>query len=355
MIKFVTVDKIRPGVTLARDIYGIDTFTNRVVMLKAGQELTVGHITKLMSLDLQGVYINERVEAPEIVPSRTRDQMVKLIKDLYNFVEEPTSLLYTEKISATNDILEHAIDDICTRKDFSLSVDSFNFHDNDKYNHTMSVAVICIAIGKELRMPKQSLLDLTVAAILHDVGDSKIPQELLEKPAKLSPEEFEPIKEHSQFGHDIISEISGVSEHVKEGVLRHHERFDGSGYPGALSGKSIPLFSRIIAVADVYSALTSQRPYRDAYSPAEAIEYIMGNAGRQFDSGVVKAFLKCISPYAVGSCVKLSNGEKAVVADQNPDNPLRPTIFLMDDPTVMIDLYNDRRFFNIVISETIND
>ena len=137
--------------------------------------------------------------------------------------------------------------------------------------------------------------------------------------------------------------------------MSHHERFDGSGYPNGLGGEEIPLFARIIAVADVYSALTADRPYRSAYQVSEAIEYIMGNADRQFDAIVVAAFLKIISPYPIGSCVRLSSGERAVVSKQNPENPLRPVVFLMDDPTAVIDLYHDKCFYNVVVTALLDE
>ena len=355
MIKFVTVDKVYPGVTLARDIYGIDTFTNRVVMLKAGQELTVGHITKLMSLDLQGVYIDEKIEAPEILPSEERKKMEEIIDTLYKFIDKPASGLYTEKVSFTSSLFTSAIDQICSMGDLHLNVKSLNFYDDAEYNHTLSVVVLALALGAELGVPKNGLMDLALAALLHDIGDTKIDPAILSKPGPLIEAEYETVKTHTTLGYEIVSDITEVSDFVKTAILHHHERFDGTGYPEKLSGKDIPLFARIIAVADVYSALTSKRPYREAYSVAEAIEYIMGNADRQFDGDVVTAFLSVISPYPVGSCVKLSSGEKAVVADQNSSNPLRPKVFLMDNPTVMIDLYRDQKYFNIVIEDLIND
>lgn len=355
MIKFVTVDKVYPGVTLARDIYGIDSFTNRVVMLKAGQELNVGHITKLMSLDLQGVYIDEKIEAPEIMPSDERQKMKEIIDGLYKFVDKPASGLYTEKISFTSNLFASAIDQICSMGDLHLNVKSLNFYDDAEYNHTLSVVVLALAIGAELGIPKSGLMDLALGALLHDIGDSRIDQVLLSRPSSLDESEYEIVKTHTKLGFDIVTDIPEISDFVKSAILYHHERFDGNGYPENLNGKDITLFARIIAVADVYSALTSKRPYREAYSPAEAIEYIMGNADRQFDNDVVIAFLSVISPYPVGSCVKLSSGETAVVADQNSSNPLRPKVFLMDNPTVMIDLYRDKKYFSVVIDEIIND
>lgn len=354
MIKFVSVDRIKPGVTLARDIYGIDTFTERIVMLKAGQTLTPAHITKLMGLDLQGVYISERKPNEILIPDKTKAELVNLFDEFHAHIDEASLGLYNEYIDDATNTLSDFVDAVLDQDDLTFNIENLNFHDNIQYNHALSIAVLCIAMARELRLNKKSIFNLAFAAIIHDIGDSQLPTGLLEKPAKLTEEEFEEVKKHTIEGFNIVSSSSNnISSHIKEGVLSHHERYDGSGYPNGLKGKNIPFFARIISVADVYSALTSSRPYRSAYQPAEAIEYIMGNAGRQFDPGVVKAFLKVVSPYPIGSCVKISSGEKAVVAEQNPKNPLRPVIFLIDDPTTIIDLYNDSCFYNIVITDLI--
>lgn len=356
MIKFVSVDRIKPGVTLARDIYGIDTFTGHIVMLRAGQTLTMAHITKLMGLDLQGVYINEHITKETIIPDETKAEMVRLFDEFHAHIDNASFGLYNERIGEASSILSDFVETVLNRDDLTFNIENLDFHENIQYNHALSIAVICIAIGKELRMNRGDIFELAFAAVIHDIGDAALPDGLLDKPAKLTEAEFDEVKKHTKEGYKILSEAeSPLSEHIKEGVLSHHERYDGSGYPNGLKGKAIPLFARIISVADVYSALTSARPYRSAYQAAEAIEYIMGNAGRQFDSGVVKAFLKVVSPYPIGSCVKLSSGERAVVAEQHPENPLRPVIFLIDDPTAVIDLYNDKCFYNVVITDLIDD
>ena len=134
--------------------------------------------------------------------------------------------------------------------------------------------------------------------------------------------------------------------------MSHHEKWDGTGYPNKLSKTNIPLFGRIITVADVYDALTSTRPYRKPSEPTEAIEYIMGGVGTYFDEDIVNLFLRRIAPYPAGIKILLSNGKPAQVIKNNPDQPLRPVISLSGTGE-LLDLYNDPTTYNVVIKETL--
>ena len=291
MIRFVSVEKLKPGTVLARDVYGVDTFTGHVVMLKDGQTLQMASITKLLGLDLQGVYIHDNQDfEPDIVDDSSKREVISRVKEIFDIAEKTTESLYVDNIDHANQVLEKLINKITETdsKNLYLDVDDLRLYDDITYNHSLGTTVLSIAIGKQLRISRKDLSDLALCSLLHDVGKMKVPVE-------------------------------------------------------------------IIACADVYDALTAQRPYRTPSQPNEAIEYIMGSAGRQFDSGVVKAFLKCVSPYPIGSCVKLSNGDKAVVLEQNQKNPLRPQVFLMDDPSVTIDLYSDKRYYSTVISGIIEN
>lgn len=352
MISFIPVDKLKPGMVLARDIYGVDNFTSRIVMLRANQKLTLSHITKLISLDLPGVYIhdNENTITPRVVNNEIKQEVLAQVKEIFDISEKASEHLYTGNIEHANDALEKLIDTIVNTEHLYVDLASLRMYDDCTYNHSLGVTVLSIAIGKSLGLSRKYLSELAMCALLHDIGKTKVPIEIIQKPANLSEEEYGVVKEHPGRGFTMLKEKNLVSDLVLEGIASHHERIDGTGYPNKTSGKQIPLFGRIIACADVYDALTAQRPYRGSSKPTEAIEYIMGTSGRQFDRGVVRGFLKCISPYPVGSCVQLSNGDTAVVVEQNSQNPLRPVIFLMENPTVLIDLYTDKNYYSVVIS-----
>lgn len=172
--------------------------------------------------------------------------------------------------------------------------------------------------------------------------------ELINKPGRLTDEEFELVKKHTLFGGEYLKSHDLVDFDVYNGVLMHHEKYDGTGYPFGLKGENIPLFGRIIAVADVYDALTSNRSYRPAKEPSEAFEFLLGGADSHFDVNMVRAFSKKIAPYPIGSIVGLSNGDTGLVINVNPDYPLRPEVRSMIDGR-MYRLWDDKEEINITV------
>jgi len=159
--------------------------------------------------------------------------------------------------------------------------------------HSAEVSRIAVAIAQEMQVPEPTIETLRVAAILHDVGKISVPGEILNKPGKLSWPEWQLVKTHVAQGLRILSEANFPAP-VKATVAQHHERLDGSGYPQGLRKEQIMMEARILAVADVFEAMTSHRPYRPAASVAQAVEYIQGNVGTKFDPAVVEAFLKVL-------------------------------------------------------------
>jgi HD-GYP domain-containing protein (c-di-GMP phosphodiesterase class II) len=191
--------------------------------------------------------------------------------------------------------------------------------------------------------------------MLHDIGKVFIPKEILNKPGRLSDEEFEAIKSHSVKGHEYLKKFFDMPASSSSGVLQHHERFNGSGYPAGIKGNKITPFGKIIAIADVYDALTSKRAYRDAIDPSEAIEYIMGGCGSLFDPALVDIFLKKIAPYPIGTCVSLSNGMTGLVSENYSDCCLRPKVKIIKHGNIevepyFIDLKSDMSTLNITVT-----
>jgi hypothetical protein len=163
----------------------------------------------------------------------------------------------------------------------------------DRYTqgHSARVSQIAVLVGEAMRLPGASLRSLGRAGLIHDVGKLAVPDAILSKPGRLTTEEYEVVKEHPMRGFEVIGRIASLREELP-GVLHHHEWYDGTGYPHGLAGEEIPLAARILAVADVYDALISDRPYRGALSPDEALAHLQRMAGSQFDRAVVEAFAR---------------------------------------------------------------
>jgi HD-GYP domain-containing protein (c-di-GMP phosphodiesterase class II) len=236
-----------------------------------------------------------------------------------------------------------------------INVLDIRTYDDYTYAHSLNVAILATVIGKVLGLSRQSLYELAMAAVLHDTGKMFIDKKILNKPGKLTPDEFSEIKKHCALGFNFLSQNLNIVETCKTTALQHHEAYDGNGYPSGLSGNDIHLFGRIVCVADVYDALTSDRPYHKAMLPSDAIEFIMSEYNSKFDPEIVDAMIKKIAPYPLGTCVKLSNGLDAIVVKNYESSSLRPVLKIINSsPEVFIDLTHDRSALKITIEKIIN-
>jgi len=163
--------------------------------------------------------------------------------------------------------------------------------DEPTAGHCERVARNAVTIGKQLGMDKADLPGLYWAGMLHDLGKIGVPELILHKPGRLSSEEFTVMKRHARLGYEVLMSVTHSFERIADGVYSHHERVDGTGYPRGLKAENIPLFGRIVAVADVFEAVTSERPYRHPMAVEEAVELVLGGSGTQFDAEVVAAFV----------------------------------------------------------------
>lgn len=172
--------------------------------------------------------------------------------------------------------------------------------DEQTYGHCDRVARNAVAIGRQLSLDRQALGRLYWSGLLHDLGKIGVPEAILRKPGALTDEEFREVKKHCHLGQTILLDVSEDFAPIAEGVLTHHERWDGEGYPRRLAGEAIPLFGRIVAVADVFEALTSHRPYRDPMTREEALGVLCEGRGRHFDPAVVDAFMVALERGEIG-------------------------------------------------------
>lgn len=198
--------------------------------------------------------------------------------------------------------------------------------------HCLRVCVLALTFGRHLELSEPELNTLGLGALLHDIGKMKVPLEILNKPGRLTPEEFEIVKQHVPRGVEMLAATPKIPAAAIDVALLHHERLDGSGYASGMRGERIALFGQIGGIVDVYDAITSDRPYHRAISAHEALRAMYEWRGEKFHAGLVEQFIQCMGVYPIGSIVELSDGAIGVVISVNRTRRLRPRLALVLDP-----------------------
>jgi len=349
---YIPVDYLKNGMMLAQNV---NTEIGGNPLLAKGQVMKETYINKLKHFNITGVYIESSFSSDvEIIPMIDEKLKTKALLQLKSAFKDfaNNGKLMTSTVQSLVEIAHSLVDNILTNEEVLINLIDLKGYDDYTYQHSLSVAIIAVSIGNKMNLNKLILEQLALSGLLHDLGKMSIRKTVLNKPGKLTDEEFEIIKQHPETAVKQLKKNKMIPAMVLEGIQSHHEKFDGTGYPKRLNGDSIPLFGRILAVADVYDALTSNRPYRKAGFPNEAIEFMMGNAFLHFDYEVLKVFLKSVVAYPTGMLVNLSNGKKAMVVKNNEENTLRPIVRLINsDETECtdIDLLYDQEYWNITI------
>lgn len=337
-------------------------------LIARGAKLEDYQIDALQKMGVNGVYIREGEEDPEEekkeveIPKPVREKIekltvedkskVKLTESVKKRVSEGMQYIYSnvesEHLAETADsIAVDLMKSIEENDAIAVDIGMLKVSDEYTFKHSVDVATIGMVIASKYGMTKKQVHDIGIVGLLHDIGKSKIPNEVLNKAGKLTDEEFAIMRQHPVIGYHILQEKKNVSKEIMEGVLEHHEKINGKGYPIGLSGEKINPYAKVIAVADIYDALVTERPYKKPMTQRDAVEMIMAMTD-EIEINAMKSFLNSVILYPVGSTVQLSNGETAKVVENNMQYILRPKVVGLKTGKVY-DLAEDLKCASIII------
>ncbi|MDQ2087234.1 HD-GYP domain-containing protein [Herbivorax sp. ANBcel31] len=345
MKKVVNPSNLVPGMKVAQTI--LNDFGS--IIISENTILDEHLIKKLQNQKLLKVRIfvekeKSKEEKIDIPVTKVKDAFQNTYNGGIYEVKEIISDLLSEKgvnLKNVANVIDSVISMTDEKMDLIRCMNQIKSSDEYIYTHSMNVAMLSMLIGRWLRYNDKKLQMLVQAALLHDIGKIKVPPEIINKPGKVTDSEYEEIKKHSIYGYRMLEKEKAISKDVCLGVLLHHEREDGSGYPTGAKSNLIHDFAKIIAVADIYDAMTSERVYKERESPFEVFELMEEKTLRQLDVKVVSAFLNNIASYYVGDYVELDNGKIAEIVYINPRHVSKPIIKV------------DEKYIDLVIEKNI--
>lgn len=333
-MRLVATSTVEAGTVLAKAIYN----EKGQILINQGITLKERMVERLIELGITYIFIKEDgtedIEYTGTLSDSTRREAIGTISSTFEEIQKDpklTSSFVVEKASKRfSDIIRSLLTEIKEKQDLlNLLSDAFT-HDNYIFTHSLNVTLYSLAIGMQLKLTPKELETLGLGAIFHDIGKLKVPLDVLLKPEKLSDDEYEAIKKHTEAGFEILRKVHTIPLLVAHCAYQHHERLDGSGYPRGIKGPDIHFFGKIIAVADVFDAITSNRVYRKAMLPSEGLEILYAGSGTLFDQKVIEAFRLAVAMYPVGLSVVLNDGRRGIVSGQNTGYGDRPRIRVLE-------------------------
>ncbi len=321
----MSLDLIKEGMVNARPIFT----SNGLMLLDKDVVIKEAYLDRLKEFGVTSIYIRDDLGDENIIYDIVREE---LRKDAVLATEKiMNNICYFDEIELeeVKSIIVNIVEDLLATKDILVNLSEIRIIDDYTFGHCVNVSILSLVTAINLGYNKEQLIDLGVGAILHDIGKTKIELEILNKPCGLTMSEYDRIKKHTSFGYAILNNFKNVSYDSKIIALSHHERYDGYGYPYNVKGEDIHEFARIVAVADVYDALTNDRVYRKKISIDEAIDYITSMSGSQFDGKIVDKFVENIARYPVGKGIILNTGFKGYVVLNKKNYISRPLVRIL--------------------------
>ncbi len=333
-MRFVPIEHIKENSILGDTIYSVDG----VLLANEGIKLTARLLNKIKENQIFTLYITDEHSNSKInrlIHPNLRNKAMLIIKEIFlaagyrDANGQLKSKSIYEYMSSLNSIVDEILLELSSKKNIPLEYIDIKSVENYLYMSSLNCGILGALIAMDMDYNYEMTKNIFLAGIFHDIGMALIPPDIFQKKTEFTTEEKMMIINHPKIGIEFLKDKHFLNAYVKQATLQHHEKLDGTGYPLRISGEEINTVSQIVGITDVYDAMTSDKPYRRATTPHEAIEYLMAGSGRLFDSNVVSVFTKKINPYPPGSLVKLSTGDIAVVDEVIKGLPLRPKLRLI--------------------------
>lgn len=340
----IPISMITPDMRLGKSIYHYNQ-----LLLTAGINELDRFADKLLRLGITSIYIedaiSEDIEIDDAISESTRFKCKDALQQAIDRCRTQGSF----DIGGISEATSMLIDEILSRPDVLVSLADIGTTDDSTLVHSVNTTVFSLLLGQRMNLSHAELKAIAEGTVLHDIGKTLINPQILYKSSRLSSDEFNLVKQHTILGYDLLKKNPLLTELSRIISLQHHERLDGSGYPYGLAENEIHLSSKIVAIADMYDALTAERCYRKSMTNHQAYEILSQEATDKIDANLLAGFLKNIAIYPNGTLVKLSDGTRAVIKAQNDGIPLRPVVMVIDDvngKTV--------KLYDIDLSDTLN-
>jgi len=322
----VYIEDIEPGMIIARTVMGADGRP----LLTQNTPLTASYILRLRAYGVGSIYIKDGfsdIEIPEVVSAQALSAVSQQLKQsMETFVARKNF-----DVGAMKKSVALLIDDILANRQVLIQIDDIRSYSDYLLLHSINVAIFSIMTGLTLGYNESNLMDLGLGCLLHDIGLISIDPSLLNRPEELTDSERQHLNQHPEIGFNILRHYREISTPAAHIAYQHHERVDGFGYPRQLTKRQIVEYARIAAVADTFDDIVTDHPYRRGYTIPEGVTVLRRLTRSHFDGEVVEAFASNIAIYPVGSLLKLSTGNIAVVVSVNKSNQYRPLVQVIAD------------------------
>lgn len=353
---YVAIDSLQPGDKVARAIYGASG-ASATPLVATGTQLSEFEIRRLKALGYQGIYITveaEQEDGPKpIISDATRAAAVERLTESFSALQQGRPM----QTKPLQDSVDEMLGSILNETAILARLTDLRTHDNYTFEHSVNVAAVALMLGTELELSVERLRVLGLGALLHDIGKTALSPAILGKAGALTEDEYRYVRQHPQLGYEILRRYEQLDPAVAQIAYEHHERLNGTGYPRGLTLDEIDPLAKIVAVADVYDALTADRSYRKGMPTSKALAMLEGDMDSGFERNAVRSLLRRVAPYPLGTVVRLNTGHVATVVIVPQDVPERPSVHAaVDEDGRQLEeplLYHLRHDPSLVIEEVI--